>query len=54
MICTLRRAVVDALAQRGGTGCEFFNTKIFHIFFNDDDNDNFFLNGDDNDGDNYS
>lgn len=40
VIGTLGRAVVDTLTLRRGTGGEFFQTKIFHIFLNDDDNDN--------------
>lgn len=40
VIGTLWRAVVDALALRRGAGNQFFQTKIFHIFLNDDDNDN--------------
>jgi hypothetical protein len=30
VVCTLRWAVVDALAQRRGAGGQFFNTKVFH------------------------
>ena len=30
VVCTLRRAIVNALAQRGSAGGEFGDTKIFH------------------------
>ena len=30
VVCTLRWAIVDALAQRGGAGGEFLDGKVFH------------------------
>jgi hypothetical protein len=42
VVCTLRRAVVDALAQRRGAGAQFVYGKIFHDgdFIDEDEDEN--------------